>query len=119
MKLFADENVARAIVSWLRSLGHDVLYAAEAGPGERDSVWLAKAQADKRLILTADKDFGEMIFRERRTTHGIVLMRIERLTIPHRLARLQSVWSVVEANEAGAFVVVSARKVRVRKLREP
>jgi len=45
MKLFADENIARAIVRWLRERGHDVLYAAEAAPGELDPAWLARAQA--------------------------------------------------------------------------
>lgn len=116
MKFFADENVARAIVRWLRGSGHDVLYAAETGPGEPDSTWLARAEAEERLILTADKDFGEMVFRECRTTHGVVLMRIEHLTISERLARLQAVWAVVEGNQTGAFVVITDRKVRVRKL---
>ena len=116
MHFFADENVARAIVQWIRGLGHDVLYAAEAGPGEVDSAWLAKAQAEERLVITADKDFGEMVFRECRTTHGVVLLRIERLTIPQRLARLQAVWTVIEANQTGAFIVITDRKVRVRKL---
>ncbi len=115
MKFFADENVARAIVSWLRSLGHDVLYAAEAGPGEPDSPWLERAQSEERLIVTADKDFGEVVFRECRTTHGVVLLRIEHLTIPQRVARLQAVWAVVEANQSGTFVVITERKVRVRK----
>jgi predicted nuclease of predicted toxin-antitoxin system len=116
MKLFADENVARAIVQWLRGRGHDVLYAPEAGPGEPDSAWLGRAQAEERLILTADKDFGEMVFRECRTTWGVVLLRVEHLAIPQRLARLQAVWGVVEANQTGAFVVITDRKVRVRKL---
>jgi hypothetical protein len=38
MKFFADENVARPIVLWLRAAGHDVLYAPEARPGETDAV---------------------------------------------------------------------------------
>jgi predicted nuclease of predicted toxin-antitoxin system len=116
VKLFADEDVARAIVQWLRGRGHDVLYAAEAGPGELDSAWLARAEAEERLIFTADKGFGEMVFRECRTTHGVVLLRIEHLAIPQRLGRLEAVWAVVEANQAGRFIVVTDRKVRVREL---
>jgi predicted nuclease of predicted toxin-antitoxin system len=116
MKFFADENIARVIVGWLRGLGDDVLYAAEAGPGEPDSTWLGRSQAEERLILNADKDFGELVFRERRTTHGVVLLRMERLTIAQRLARLQAVWGIVEANQTGAFIVITEQKVRVRKL---
>jgi predicted nuclease of predicted toxin-antitoxin system len=116
MKLFADENVARAIVEWLRGRGHDVLYAAEAGPGEPDSLWLARAEAEERLIFTADKGFGEMVFRECRATHGVVLLRLEQLTLRQRLGRLQAVWAVVEANQVATFIVITDRKIRVRKL---
>jgi len=55
-----------------------------------------------------------MVFRERRTTHGVVLLRIGRLTIPQRVTRLAAAWSVVEANPQGAFIVITDRKVRVR-----
>jgi hypothetical protein len=43
MKFLADENVARPIVRWLRQMGHDVLYAAEAAPGREDAVWVHEA----------------------------------------------------------------------------
>ena len=119
MRFFADENVARAIVAWVRSAGHDVLYAAEEKPGEADDVWLRQAQADGRLILTADKDFGELVFRDHLNSAGVVLLRMEDRTVQQRLARLRSVWSVVEANPAGKFIVITDRKVRVCDLQVP
>ena len=60
MKFFADENVARLIVQWLRERGHDVLYAAEVAPGRDDAVWQHQAEQSERLIVTADKDFGDL-----------------------------------------------------------
>jgi predicted nuclease of predicted toxin-antitoxin system len=116
MKLFADENMARAIVNWLRSQGHDVLYAPDAKPGAADAVWLQQAEADKRLVVTCDKDFGELIFRDRLNSHGVVLLRLEDLTIPERLVRCQAAWSVIEANPQGKFIVITPKKVRVRPL---
>ena len=53
MKFFADENVAGAIIQWLR-----------------------QAEESARIIVTADKDFGELIFRDRLNSHGIVLVRM-------------------------------------------
>lgn len=44
MKFFADENVARSIVQWLRQTGHDVLYAAEADLGQDDAIWLRQVE---------------------------------------------------------------------------
>jgi predicted nuclease of predicted toxin-antitoxin system len=117
MKFFADENVARLIVQWLRQKGHDVLYAAEAAPGRDDDVWLHQAEQSKRLIMTADKDFGDLIFRDRLNSHGVVLIRIHRLSLRERLARLEEVWSTVEANPKGQFIVITEGRVRVRHLK--
>jgi predicted nuclease of predicted toxin-antitoxin system len=116
MKFCADENVARAIVIWLRDNGHDVLYASEAKPGSADSDWLDEAQKAGRMILTSDKDFGELIFRDRLNSHGVILLRMEHLTVKARIARLQLVWSVIEANPVGKFIVVTEKRVRVRSL---
>lgn len=77
MKYLADENVAAKIVAWLRHRGHDVRYAAEERPGELDSQWLQEADAQKRLILTSDKDFGDLVFRDRLNSHGVVLVRLK------------------------------------------
>jgi predicted nuclease of predicted toxin-antitoxin system len=111
VRFFADENVAQSIVEWLRKQKHDIRSASEEEPGEDDSVWLKEAQDDERIILTSDKDFGELIFRDRLNSHGIVL------TLAERIERLQAVWSVIEANPSGRFVVISELKVRVRRLK--
>lgn len=62
MLFFADENVPRAIVGWLRGNGQDVLYAADAQPSAPDADWLRQAEAAGRLILTSDKDFESWFF---------------------------------------------------------
>jgi predicted nuclease of predicted toxin-antitoxin system len=116
MIFFAGENVPRAIVVWLRGNGQDVLYAAEAQPGGSDADWLREAQVAGRLILTSDKDFGELIFRDRLTSHAVVLLRLDDMTVTERIARLQMVWSVIEANPTGKFIVITDRKVHVRAL---
>jgi predicted nuclease of predicted toxin-antitoxin system len=117
MRFLADENVPVAIVEWIRARGHDVQCASELAPGEPDSSWLGRAESEGRIILTSDKDFGELVFRERRDSHGIVLLRLEALTIKQRLARLGEVWGVIEANPSGRFVVITETRVRVRSLK--
>lgn len=116
MNLFADENIARPIVAWLRTRGHDVLYASEVQPGASDVNWLARAESEDRLILTADTDFGELIFRDGLTSHGVVLLRLGELTVPERLARLEQAWASVEANPTGKFLVITATRLRIRDL---
>jgi predicted nuclease of predicted toxin-antitoxin system len=116
MKLLADENLARDIVGWLRGNGHDVVYAAEIRPGATDVDWLNQAEREGRILLTSDKDFGELVFRDGLNSHGVVLLRLEDFTVSEALVRLQGVWSVIEANPAGQLIVVTENKVRVRPL---
>ena len=116
MKILADENVAKDIVGWLRSIGHDVLFAAEAQPGALDTDWTTRSEREQRLILTSDKDFGELVFRDGLTSHGIALLRLDDLTVSQILSRLQAVWSVVEANPSGHFIVITETRVRVRPM---
>jgi hypothetical protein len=71
------------------------------------------------VVLTEDKDFGELVFRDRRNTHGVILLRMESLPAASRLARLQGVWAAVEANVPGHFLVVTETKVRRRPLTPP
>ena len=119
MRILADENVARDIVTWLRTGGHDVLYAAEVQPGAADSSWTARALQEQRVILTSDKDFGDLVFRDGLTTHAVILIRLDDLPVVEILARLKDVWSVVEANPSGRFIVITEKKVRVRSLPPP
>lgn len=119
MKFLADENMHAHIVRWLRDQGHDVLWATESLCGQPDSVLLETARVQQRLILTADLDFGELVFQQRLNSEGVVLLRIEQLTVLERIARLQTVWSIVESNPNGRFIVITDRKVRVRIMPTP
>ncbi len=114
MRIFTDENIPQSILHWLRATGHDVTSASERGVGNPDMRWLTEAESEQRLILTSDKDFGDLVFRDRLTTFGIILLRLDDVAIPTWVTRLQEVWSVVEANPSGSFIVVTAHRVRVR-----
>lgn len=116
IKFLADENISARIVAWLRGRGDDVRYAAEEAPGEVDAEWLRQAEGEGRLLLTSDKDFGELVFRDRLNTHGVVLVRLKNLPVDQRLRRLEQAWSVIEANPAGCFIVITPQRVRVRRI---
>ena len=76
LSLLADENVDRQIVALLRRDGHEVLYVAELDPGINDDAVLRYAKERHALLLTADKDFGELVYWQRRLTEGVVLFRL-------------------------------------------
>lgn len=62
MKFVADENIAKLIVERIRQEGHEVIYIAELSPSLIDSEVLKVANQDGAILLTGDKDFGEMIY---------------------------------------------------------
>ena len=98
MKFLADENVDKPIVDRLRDDGHTVLYVLEVGPSISDDEVIRWANQESVLLLTADKDFGELIFRQKRIAHGVILIRLAGLS-PHRKAELVAVAIQEHADE--------------------
>lgn len=75
MRWLAGECVHAPIISHLRAEGHDVVYAAEIARQTADASLADEALRSERLLLTEDKDFGELAFGEGRPMPGIVLLR--------------------------------------------
>jgi len=116
MNILADENTHAEIVRWLRGQGHDVLWAGESLGGQSDEGLLNIALQQHSVILTADLDFGKLVFQNKHHSHGIILLRLEHLKIQERLARLKECWPEVEAHPGVKFLVISEEKLRVRTL---
>lgn len=114
MNFLADEGVDFPVVQELRGDGHAVLHVAEMDPGISDEEVLAAANEKDALLLTADKDFGELVYRLRRVSAGVLLMRLAGLS-PAGKAQLVS--SVVQEHGDklfDTFTVVTPGMVRVR-----
>ena len=80
MNLLTDEDIEKQIVERLREDGHEVLYVAEMEPGVSDEAVLMRANEKNALLLTADKDFGELIFHQNLLlSGGVVLLRLSGL----------------------------------------
>ena len=75
MRILADESVEGEVVARLRSEGHDVAYVPETSAGIRDDEVLRRANAENRVLLTEDKDFGDLAFFYGSRSLGIVLLR--------------------------------------------
>jgi len=70
VKFFADESVDRQIVERLRVEGHEVGYVAELSPGIVDETVLRQSRDGASVMITADKDFGELVFRRQEATRA-------------------------------------------------
>jgi predicted nuclease of predicted toxin-antitoxin system len=119
MKILVDAHIGRLIVEFLKELGHDVLSAASFPAKTPDAEILQRAVAEGRVVMTSDKDFGELVFRLLKPAAGIILLRID---VPHEVERLEvlkNYWPRIEHSVAGHFVVVTNKAVRRSPLPEP
>jgi predicted nuclease of predicted toxin-antitoxin system len=119
VRILANENLPLDVVLALRQSGHDVVWIRTDAPGSRDSEVLSRAIAEKRILLTFDKDFGELAFRSRLpATSGIILFQMTAPT-SEQLARLIISAMQVDIEWIGNFVVVEKNRIRIRPLPQP
>lgn len=115
MNLVADESVDQPIVDRLRQDGHTVLSIADLDPGIADNAVLRLADQNSALLLTADKDFGELVFRMGNIHTGVALTRLAGLS-PETKARIVSAAFADHGNDLpSAFSVVSPGRIRIRR----
>jgi len=114
MNLLADEGVDKQIVVLLREKGCSVSYVAEMAPGISDDIVLELANKEGSLLLTSDKDFGYLVFRLRRLSAGVVLIRLAGLPSAKKAAIVASVISKHSQELEKSFTVVTPMGVRIR-----
>ncbi len=116
MKLLADENFSLADVEALQNAGYDVAWIRADTPGIDDESVLERAVAENRVLLTFDKDFGELAFRRGLTAScGIILFRIT-ATSSYELAQKIAVIVTSRTDWSGHFSVVDDQRIRMRTM---
>jgi len=114
MKLIADENAPRTIVEILRNCGYNLLWIREYRRGMADDEIVRLSIFENRVILTFDKDFGELIYRLRMNTPGVILVRIANNQIAKE--RILGFLEEYSGKLKGYFTVLTANRIRRRKL---
>jgi len=116
MKILADECVDNGIVVRLRKDGHHVSYVVEMSPGIMDEEVLVLASEDSTLFVTADKDFGELIFRQGYVKRGIVLYRLAGLSTSDKADIISRAIADHGDELLQAFSVITEKAIRIRKV---
>jgi predicted nuclease of predicted toxin-antitoxin system len=115
MNLLADESVDRQIVERLRQDGHDVLYIAEIDPSVSDNAVLDLANKKNALLITVDKDFGEIVFRDGRlSSDGVVLLRLAGLSAENKVKIVSEAFQENMREFPGHFSVIAPGRIRIR-----
>lgn len=113
-KLLLDENTGSLVVSRLRREKYDVLSVLEEMPGAEDSIVLAKAQQEKRIIVTLDQDFGRLVFRDLKKHRGVILLRLKHESAENIVQVLLNILNQYGDQLSNKFVVASEHQIRIR-----
>lgn len=122
MRILADENISLQLVESLRGAGHDVRSIREENRGEADVNIAILCATDSRVLLTYDKDFGELVFAPPEAApsdwakSGVVLLRLKGMPYADRRIRILQVLSSGEITFEGFFTVIEADRTRQRSL---
>jgi len=77
MKFITDENLGVQVPQYLKNLGYDVISVIEVALSKPDTDILTIANEESRILLTTDKDFGELVFKEKLIHSGVILLRLK------------------------------------------
>lgn len=116
MRWLCDECVDSNIVRQLRQAGHDVVFVIESARGSPDDEIANLAEHENRLILTEDKDFGELVFRWKQRIPGLVLLRIDLERRSIKWSRLEAAIAFFGDELVGRYTVVEETRFRSRAL---
>jgi len=117
MRFLADESCDFGVVRALRAAGHDVVALAEISPRVDDEIVIDHALHEERILITEDKDFGQLVYAHRRPSGGVLFIRFParvRRSLPRTVVEL-----VKRRGErlVGDFVVVQPGRTRVGRHR--
>ena len=119
MRFLLDNNLSPSLVEGLRHAGHDVTHVREAGLAAADDpTVLAVARAERRVLVSADTDFGMLLARSRDDAPSVILFRREigRRPAEQLQLLLGNLDQLSEALDAGCVVVLTDRLIRIRQL---
>ena len=109
---FITEELEKLIVDEFRKLGYDITWIAEENPHLDDMSIFKIAQKENRILLTNDKDFGEIVFRQKLVSSGIILFRIKGQDTREKIKLLREVLISHKDRMSNRFVVIAKEKVR-------
>ena len=107
MKFIVDGSAGRAVSEYLREIGYDVI--------ADDQIILNRAARERRVLITNDKDFGELIFRNGHAHHGVLLLRLQDESPANRVRIVKAVLEQYVEPLKKYFIVATERRVRIRQ----
>ena len=116
MRFLGDESVDDPIIDLLRKNGYEIDYIKEISPGIDEEALLELAHTNDSILITMDKDFGELVYRKKQAHRGIVLLRLDGFTPKERAALVLVVFDKHLLELSNSFTVIQTNFTRIRPM---
>ena len=117
MKFLVDVGVGMRVQSWLQSQKYDSKAVRTLDPRMSDRDIIQLAADEQRMVITMDKDFGELVYHSGMTHCGILLLRLEDANSAEKIAVLESILNNYAEQIENHFCVYQNDRLRIRKAR--
>jgi len=114
IKFLIDECTGKRLSILLKKAGYEVIFVGDWKPSASDDELLQKADEEGRVLITDDKDFGELIFRLNKPASGVILIRSSTTNPEIRLHLLEALLKSVDANKK--FIVLKDNVFKIRDI---
>ena len=114
MKFLVDIGVGKKVEKWLQEKGYDVKSVRDINPGAKDSEVLHLAVAENRMVITMDKDFGELVYNSGKTHSGVLILRLEDANGAQKIMTLQKILSEHADKMENKFCVFQHGRLRIK-----
>ena len=115
MRFLVDESRGPAVARWFVEQGHDVVSVYSQMRGANDDHVIQFAIEQERILITNDKDFGDLIFRQTRIHKGVILLRLEDERTENKIRALERLLGDFSTQIGENFVVVGKKGIRISK----
>lgn len=116
MKFLADENIEYPVITFLQKMDVDIIAVRDILRGATDSVIVEYAFSNNLIIVTSDKDFGELTFRLKKRNCGVILIRYTESNCEQKASLLLKVIDKLGSSVVNNFIVIDKYKVRIKKM---
>lgn len=115
LKFLVDVGVGRRVEEWLHASGYDVKAVRSIDPHSKDKDILATAVTESRMVITMDKDFGELVHNSGQEHTGVLILRLEDATGDEKSEVLKKILAKYADKLPNAFCVYQDGRLRIRE----
>ena len=114
LKFLVDVGVSKNVERWLTENGYDARAVRDVNPKADDSEILHLAVKESRMVITMDKDFGELVFNSGKTHSGVLILRLEDATGEQKIGIVKKILLEYADKIENKFCVFQDGRLRIK-----